>query len=161
MHDDPTPSNPYQPPQEPTHDSQSVAQRAAANELSPDCRGNLQLTAKVLRFLAIIAGLAIPYSIVQIALHFSLLGAMPGTSIWMGYLIFLRIIYSLCMLLLIRTTWRYARALDRMVINGVGEIEAVVECQAKAWLSVGLLVFVFLIGGVLLMPFVTMLSTAI
>ena len=42
--------------------------------------------------------------------------------------------------------WKYSTSLGRMANGGIAEVEKAMEQQAKAWLALGLLMFVMLIG---------------
>ena len=140
-------SNPYQPLKETrTGVDKATPDQQIVNDLSADCRGNLQLTSRIAKVASVAAALVSLAILLSVGFTFRLYG-LPDGWIWWTYFCY-RIIYTPCWLLLAWMMWKYAGCLDRLAENGVREVEATVEQQAKMWLAVGLLVFVVLIGSV-------------
>jgi uncharacterized membrane protein len=153
-------SNSYGPPSQADDkaDSSRSGESNEINDLSPDCRGNLTLTSKIIRFASVVFGIGSVASIIQVWSAFRLYGFPDGWT-WWHTLIVYRVVYAPCWLLLAWMLWRYAKSLDQMAIRGAVEIENAMEQQAKMWLAVGLLLFVMLIG--LAITFSGALSTQI
>ena len=137
-------SNPYSPPSQ--VDEKLIHRESVEIEvLSSECRRNLSLTSKIVRFASVVFGIGSVVLIILVWDAFRTFGNPGRWGQWIALLVTCRVAYASCGLLLTWMLWKYAKSLDRMAIRGTVEIENVMERQTRMWLAVGLLLFVMLI----------------
>jgi hypothetical protein len=149
-------ANPYQTPDNADAQAEGFDQPKLGGDLSDDTRGNLGLTANIIKFATVLAALLSVVPVIQVYLSFRFFELPIGWT-WWHTLICYRLAYTPCWLLLAWMMWRYASSLNRLAINGTEELEKVIEQQAKMWLAAALLGFVMILGVAL--PYVVSLGT--
>lgn len=139
---EPSEINPYHVEQ---GDSGKRGGQEAIRDLSTESRGNLTLTAKLIRIASVVCVIGSLIPVLQVVAYVNFYG-VPKRWTWLDVTVGFRILYSPCLLLVAWTLWSYASALVKMASRGILEIEKSIEQQAKAWLALGLLGFVWMLG---------------
>lgn len=137
-------ANPYESPLGSDDSEEVMLAVVEAQPVEDDWRGNLNLTANIVRFVAAVAALYGVVSIWPIYTAFRFYG-MPDGWTWMHTLLLIRAVYIPCLVFLAFSLTRYSNALSEFATDDL-RLEKMIEIQAKAWLAIALLVGVLLFG---------------
>ena len=106
-----------------------------AGDLSDECRGNLSLTSKMMKFSSLVLMLYAGYHGFWALVYFLSEDAPHG---WRFITTLAYYIYLPCYAAVGWMFWKYSKAVDELAADGFKAVESAAESQAKTWLTVGL-----------------------